>query len=143
MKIRKIEESDIEDVFKLLNALYERMRYESFSKIYMNKINDENSYNVVAIEDDKIIGVLILEISTKLHRAKKAAFIDSLIIDENCRNKGYGKRLLDEAIKYAKEQDCEVIELTSFIANEDGHRFYEKNGFKKHAYKFKQYLNTY
>ena len=44
------------------------------------------------------------------------------------------------AVDYAKNNDCEVIELTSYIDNENAHRFYENNNFIKHSYKFKQYL---
>ncbi len=81
-----------------------------------------------------------MEVFIQLHRAKKTSFIDDLIVKEEYRNKGIGKLLLQNAINYAKQQDCEVIELTSFLSNENAHRFYENNGFKKHSIKFKQYL---
>lgn len=142
MKIRKIILNDLDDVFKLLNQLYEnKIKYEKFKEIYKIKLEDKNSYYIVAIENDKIIGVLTSELQTKLHRAKKQSFIEDLIVDENYRNRGIGKALLQNAIDYAKENDCEVIELTSYIKNENAHRFYLSNGFIKHSYKFKQYLN--
>ena len=61
-------------------------------------------------------------------------------INKDYRNKGVGKALLQNAVDYAKNNDCEVIELTSYIDNENAHRFYENNNFIKHSYKFKQYL---
>lgn len=142
MDIRKITLSDLDKVYELLNTLYEnKLKYKQFEEIYKLKLNDENSYYIVAIEDNKIIGVLTSEIQVKLHRAKKQSFIEDLIVDETYRNKGVGKALLQNAVNYAKNTDCEVVELTSYINNENAHRFYENNGFIKHSYKFKQYLD--
>lgn len=141
MEIRKFTINDLDDVFELLNQLYEnKLKYESFREIYISKLNDENSYYIVATENDKVIGVLTSELQVKLHRAKKQSFVEDLIVDKDYRNKGVGKALLQNAVDYAKNNDCEVIELTSYIDNENAHRFYENNNFIKHSYKFKQYL---
>ena len=142
MEIRKIVLNDLDEIFNLLNQLYEnKLNYEKFKEIYKMKLNDKNSYYIVAIENNKIIGVLTSELQIKLHRAKKQSFIEDLIVDESYRNRGVGKTLLQNAVNYAKNNDCEVIELTSYINNEKAHKFYQNNGFNKHSYKFKQYLN--
>lgn len=141
MEIRRITLNDLDRVFELLNKLYEnKLKYEKFKEIYKVKLNDENSYYIVAIEENKIVGILTSELQVKLHRSKKQCFIEDLIVDENYRNKGIGKALLQNAVEYAKNNDCEVIELTCYINNENAHRFYENNSFIKHSYKFKQYL---
>lgn len=135
---------DIDYVYKLLNELYNgKIKYEIFTKIYIEKLSDKFSYNTVATQNNNVVGLLISNISVKMHRAKKCSFIDDLIVNENYRNIGIGKSLLEDAVSYAKKKDCEVIELTSVLLNEKAHSFYENNGFKKHSYKFKQYLNTY
>lgn len=142
MEIRKIALNDLNRVFELLNELYEnKLKYNKFKEIYKLKLNDTNSYYIVAILDNKIVGVLTSEIQVKLHRERKQSFIEDLIVDKEYRNQGIGKVLLEDAVNYAKSNDCEVIELTSYINNEDAHRFYENNKFIKHSYKFKQYLN--
>ena len=76
----------------------------------------------------------------KLHRVKKQIFIEDLIVDENFRNRGIGKELLQNAINYADDKACDVVELTSYIDNEKAHKFYENNGFIRHSYKFKKYI---
>ena len=53
---------------------------------------------------------------------------------------GIGKSLLNNAINYAKEKGCDVIELTSGFSRESAHRFYERNGLSKGSYKFKMNL---
>lgn len=141
MEIRRITLDDSDRVFELLNVLYEnKLKYEKFKEKYKLKLNDENSYYIVAMEENKIIGILTSELQVKLHRAKKQSFIEDLIADKDYRNKGIGKALLHNAVEYAKNNDCEVVELTSYIKNENAHRFYENNNFIKHSYKFKQYL---
>lgn len=143
MKIRKIELKDLDRVFELLNELYEsKLKYERFKEIYHLKLKDTNSYYIVAILKNRIVGILTSEIQVKLHRAKKQSFIEDLIVDKEYRRQGIGKALLQNAIDYAKENDCEVIELTSYIKNENAHRFYENSGFIKHSYKFKKYLSN-
>lgn len=142
MEIRKIVLNDLDEIFNLLNQLYKnQLNYEKFKEIYKMKLNDKNSYYIVAIENNKIIGVLTSELQIKLHRAKKQSFIEDLIVDESYRNRGIGKALLQNAVNYAKNNDCEVIELTSYINNEKSHKFYQNNGFNKNSYKFKKYLN--
>jgi PhnO protein len=141
MEIRKFEIGDLDNVFKLLNELYNnKLNYEIFSKIYKEKVFDNNCYYIVAVSNGKIIGLLTSEIQIKLHKAKKQSFIEDLIVDKDYRNNGIGKKLLQNAIEYAKKQECEVIELTSYLQNNNAHRFYENNGFVKHSYKFKKYL---
>lgn len=141
MEIRRINLNDLDRVFELLNELYEnKLKYKKFKEIYNLKLNDTNSYYIVAILNNRIVGLLTSEIQVKLHRAKKQSFIEDLIVDKEYRRQGIGKALLHNAIDYAKESDCEVIELTSYIENESAHRFYEDSSFIKHSYKFKQYL---
>ena len=142
MNIRKMEFEDLDDVFRLLNELYKnKIQYDKFKEIYYQKLNDANSYYIVAVVNQKVVGVLIGELQVQLHRAKKRGYIEDLIVDENYRNKGIGKSLLENAVSYARDNDCEVVDLTSYITNDNAHRFYEKNGFIKHSYMFKKYLN--
>lgn len=142
MEIRQITLNDLDKVFNLLNDLYhQKLIFDIFQEIYKSKLDDKNCYYIVAIENGKIVGVLTSELQTKLHRAKKQIFIEDLIVAEEYRKKGIGTALLQNAIDYALQNNCEIVELTSYIDNENAHKFYETNGFLKHSYKFKKYLN--
>ncbi len=62
MEIRKIELNDLDRVFELLNELYEsKLKYEKFKEIYNLKLKDTNSYYIVAILNNKIVGILTSE----------------------------------------------------------------------------------
>ena len=127
---------------KLLNELYEnKIEYSEFSKKYKDSLENNNFYEIVAIEKNKVVGVLISRVINMLAKKKNILFIDDLIVNENCRNTGIGKLLIQTATTYAISRDCGALELTSMIQNINAHRFYENNGFEKRQYKFKKNLN--
>lgn len=80
------------------------------------------------------------ELQEKLHRERLQLFIEDLIVEESKRNNGIGKALIENAINFAKDNNCEVVELTSYKDNIRAHKFYENNGFINHSIKFKKYL---
>ena len=140
--IRKLELNDLEEVFELLNELYKnKIEYSLFIEKYKESLKDDKFYGIVAIENNKVVGVLISRLINRLVKKKNILFIDDLIVNEKYRNKGIGKLLIQVAINYATSKDCETVELTSYILNVNAHRFYENNGFEKNNYKFKKYLN--
>lgn len=140
--IRKLELKDLEEVFELLDELYEnKIEYSIFTQKYKASLNDDNFYEIVAVEDNKVVGVLISRIINRLAKKKNILFIDDLIVNEKYRNTGIGKLLIQNAVDYAVNIDCESLELTSLISNTNAHRFYENNGFEKRQYKFKKHLN--
>ena len=140
-KIRNFELDDLDKVYELMNILYEgKLKYDRFKEIYKLKIEDKNSYYIVALEDDIVVGVLTSELQEKLHRERLQLFIEDLIVEESKRNNGIGKTLIENAVNYAKNNNCEVVELTSYKDNIKAHKFYENNGFINHSIKFKMYL---
>ncbi|MCI9087023.1 MAG: GNAT family N-acetyltransferase [Clostridia bacterium] len=141
MEIREIILDDLDRVFELLNNLYHgKLNFSRFQEIYKLKLEDENNYYIVAIKERKIVAILTAELQEKLHRDNKQLFIEDLIVDESYRSQGIGKALLQNAVDYARINNCNVVELTSYIDNEKAHKFYETNNFVKHSYKFKKYL---
>jgi GNAT superfamily N-acetyltransferase len=99
-----------------------------------NKIWDSfNKYNIkyyLAKDDGKIIGSLYICIIPDLSRnGKSIGFIENVITDEKYRNKGIGKKLMEMAIDYSKENNCYKVILQSGAKRTDAHRFYERLGF--------------
>ena len=140
--IRKIELKDLEEIFKLLDELYEnKIDYSIFTQKYKAILKDNNFYGIVAVENNKVVGVLISRIINRLAKKKNILFIDDLIVNGKYRNTGIGKLLIQDATNYAVNNDCGALELTSMIENVNAHRFYENNGFEKRQYKFKKHLD--
>lgn len=142
MIVRKLELKDLEEVFLLLDELYEnKIEYSIFIEKFKASLNDKNFYGIVAVEDNKVVGVLISRLINRLAKKKKRLFIDDLIVNGKYRNAGIGKLLIQDATTYAISKDCGALELTSMIENVNAHRFYENNGFEKRQYKFKKHLD--
>lgn len=142
MEIKKLETEDLKQAYDLLNVLYENtIKYDVFVSKFNQLHADKNFYCVVAKEENKVFGIITARIINRIVKTKNILFIDDLIVDEKYRSKGIGQLLLDKAINFAKESDCETIELTSYISNEKSHKFYEKNSFVKQHYKFKHKLD--
>ena len=142
MEIRKTKLEDLDSVFELLDELYEnKIEYSKFTQKYKESLEDNSFYGIVAIENNKVVGVLISRVINRLAKKKNILFIDDLIVNEKCRNIGIGKLLIQTATAYAISKDCGALELTSMIQNINAHRFYENNGFEKRQYKSKKTLN--
>jgi GNAT superfamily N-acetyltransferase len=60
---------------------------------------------------------------------KSIGFIENVITDIEYREKGIGKNIIKNAIKYTKEQNCYKILLQSGNKRTDAHGFYESMGF--------------
>lgn len=141
MEIRKCLNTDINDVYELICQLQnKKLNYDIFKEVYQSKINDPKNYFIVGVEKSDVVGFLSLVIDFQLHHIGKVATIEELIVSSKYRGNGIGKILLNNAINYARESKCDVIELTSNFSRGEAHRFYEKNGFKKESYKFKMNL---
>lgn len=71
MEIRKIELKDLDNVFELLNELYEnKIEYSIFTQKYKASFDDNNFYGIVAIENNNVVGVLISRIINRLAKKK-------------------------------------------------------------------------
>jgi GNAT superfamily N-acetyltransferase len=71
-----------------------------------------------------------LEIIPNLtQNGKSIGFIENVITDKEYRRKGIGKKVMEMAIKYAKETNCYKVLLQSNNKQKDAHKFYENIGF--------------
>ena len=116
------------------------MDRKGFQKAYESKVGKSDNHLILALDDGLAIGFLSLSVSFHLHHAGKVATIEELIVTENSRGKGVGKMLVSSAAEFAKEKECEIIELVSGFKRLQAHQFYEKIGFLKRGYSFEMKL---
>ena len=79
----------------------------------------------------KIIGFASLAVKESLWDVGNLGHINELVVDKFYRNKGIGKKLLQEIIKIAREKSCARVELDSAFRRKKAHKFYELQGFEK------------
>lgn len=57
----------------------------------------------------------------------KYLYIDDLVTDELERSQGYGQRLFDWLLDFARAEGCEQVHLDSGVQRFGAHRFYLRN----------------
>jgi GNAT superfamily N-acetyltransferase len=102
----------------------------NFANTIWEKIENNDIKYFVAIENNKIISSCYLAIIPNLTRnGKSNGFIENVITDEKYRKKGIGKKVIEMAIEYGKQNNCYKIILQSSYKRKENHIFYEKCGF--------------
>ena len=138
MIIRKAELKDIDK--GLLDLYIEGYRYHQNGRPDIFKVQtDEELANdfmrifekdsmIVLCNENEIIGYL----SYKIKETRvKMMDIDQLVIKEGIRGKGFGKMLIEEAIKIAKDNNCVRIVFNCWTFNENALKIYDHLGFKR------------
>lgn len=140
MLIREANKNDVDSNLLKLYIEGFNMHYSQRKDIFSNKEIEELKNNLINLlenlneiifvidKNDDIIGYAALQFKDK---TTKSIWIDEIIIDNNYRNNGYGKDLINEIFKFAKENDCQRIELNCWSFNADALKFYDKLGFKQ------------
>lgn len=92
---------------------------------FKNIIKKPNHILLCYEEDNTIVGYIYLK---PLTEGSKIAFINGLFVEEEYRGKGIATKLIDEAIKIAKE-NYNYIEINVMYNNEVAYKIYKKLGF--------------
>ena len=82
---------------------------------------------LVAMEDDKVIGIASLSI----HMGpiiRKNAYLEDFVTDQSVRGKGVGSALWQEIVNWATEKGCRNLEFTCGNGREVAQQFYKNHG---------------
>ena len=124
----------------LLKVFIEGYRYHQngrpdiFANISDNDLKNDLIENfdrlntIVILEDESIVGYLSYNIKEK---HTKKLDVDQLVILEQYRGKGLGKKLMDKAKKIAIDNGCDRIELNCWMFNENALAMYEHIGYNR------------
>ncbi len=104
---------------------------KKFNEKYIENNGDcpesDNFYPFTFTDDNEIAGSLIIRY---LNREKTILRFGFIIVDSKKRGKGYGKKMLSLALKYAFEiYGAEKVTLGVFENNEPAHYCYKSVGF--------------
>ena len=70
---------------------------------------------LVASEGDRLLGMIALHWTPMLHLREMLARITALVVREDARGRGVGRRLVDTAAALARSAGCDQIELTTAL----------------------------
>ncbi|MGM0890539.1 MAG: GNAT family N-acetyltransferase [Bacillota bacterium] len=89
---------------------------------------EKGSYYLIAIEDDKLMGWVLIGSSKDQFTDKMNGFIYELFVIEEFRGNGISKRLMRTAIDLLKQDGHSEVRLSAFAENQ-AIKLYEKMGF--------------
>lgn len=101
---------------------------------------DTRSRFLVAIDDERVVGLVTLYFVPVAHQGGPWCRITALIVDERQRGRGVGQRLVAACEESAAAAGCLRIEATSATRRHDAHRFYERLGYRREAHHFLKLL---
>ena len=98
-----------------------------------NTISNDDSDILVYENDGTVVGFILLQAKLRpdfdFMLPGKYCYIMDIIVTENHRGKGFGTDLMNAAKDWAKERDCNFINLDVLSNNPGAIKLYEKLGF--------------
>lgn len=102
---------------------------DELNNYYAAYANNDDFYVMTAFDDSTVVGHMVLRF---LDESKTNLRFGSIIVDDSKRGKGYGKEMLELALKYAFEiLKTKKVTVCVFDNNPAAYSCYEKTGFHK------------
>ncbi|RKT05734.1 ribosomal protein S18 acetylase RimI-like enzyme [Streptomyces sp. 3211.6] len=103
--------------------------------------DDPHQHVVVAVRGERVVGTLQLTIVPGLsRRGSTRSIIEGVRVHADERGSGLGTRFIEWAVDRSREENCQLVQLTSDVTRTDAHRFYERLGFTPSHVGFKLQL---
>jgi len=131
MKIREIKEyqPEIQDAIGKLSTQLTGKEYKVGKERIEAIISDENSHLIVALNDKGfVLGMATVGIYNS--PTGKKGWIEDVVVDEGSRGQGIGENLINFAVEFAKNQQADVVMLTSKPERITANKLYKKLGFQ-------------
>ena len=142
LKIREGKLSDAADLAALMCELgYETTGAEMESRL-ISILKDLRYKTLVALNDDKICGMLgTVSASSYLHNDLNGRII-ALVVSRESRQRGIGVRLIAAAEKNFIQRGITRVTVTARFERETAHQFYEKLGYARTGFRFAKNLGS-
>ena len=101
---------------------------------FLEKTISNDDSDILVYEDNgNVVGFILLQVKTRpdfdFMIPGKYCYIMDIIVTESHRNKGFATALMNSAKEWAKEQNCNLINLDVLVNNHGAIKLYEKLGF--------------
>lgn len=127
--IKELSEKDLDTIVLLTRQLgYDTTGASTWERLrYIN--NSSNDVAFGAYEQEQLLGWINICCTMRL---ESGAFceIGGMVVLDNARGKGIGKRLLQKASEWSRQKNMPVLKVRSNVIRKDTHRFYLQNGFE-------------
>ena len=134
MELRELNEKDLESLIKLyeqLDGANGDFTAEDARKIWKDEIEGNKKIKYFgAVEKGKVISTCYCLIIPNLTRlGSSIAFVENVVTDSEYRGQGLGRKVMEMAIEFARENNCYKVILQSASFRKEAHQFYKNLGF--------------
>ncbi|MFN8769612.1 MAG: GNAT family N-acetyltransferase [Neisseriaceae bacterium] len=147
LELRKANIDDLKDIVTLIHDDIlgkDRERPEllnQYNSIFEKILKSDNQQYFVVQYSNEIIGCFELTILYALSITSSIRLeVENVRVHSKYRSCGIGKWMFSEITKFAQENNCSIIQLTSNKIRKDAHKFYTSIGYKNSHEGFKLYL---
>ncbi|WP_078380602.1 GNAT family N-acetyltransferase [Sutcliffiella halmapala] len=135
MTIHKATLDQLEELgalFDLYRVFYEQQTDIEGAKGFLKeRIMNEESVIFLAFDNGIAVGFTQLYPTFSSVKMKRTWVLNDLFVNEKARGKGFGEKLVNEAIAFANETGASGVLLETAQDNVNAQRLYEKIGFVK------------
>jgi GNAT superfamily N-acetyltransferase len=137
--VKLVENTNVESITHLLHQLNPQIELTLIQKRQKEMFEFDNYICFGLYLNDTLIGITCAWIMIRIYCGKQIE-IENVILDSKHQSKGYGNILLNYIEKWAIENDCETIELNTYVQNPRSHKFYFNNDYKILGFHFQKKL---
>ena len=141
--IRRYAGKDFISLVPLLKQLWpnKKIDIKAVRELLLRQNKKRKSHLIlVAEQNQEISGLVTLSWRLNIYSEGYLACIDELVVDEKCRKKGIGGKMIEEVFRFCEKQNIKGVYLTSAFHREDAHVFYNRKGLEKISYKFEKHF---
>jgi GNAT superfamily N-acetyltransferase len=131
MKICNALKQDMESVYELSKKMATsfKVEHKSFKRSFLINLKNCDSIILVAKIDNKIIGYLLGFDHYAFYANGRVSWVEEVFVEDNCRKKGIGKKLMQCFENWAKQRGSKLIGLATRRAS----GFYKAIGYNRSA----------
>ncbi|MCM3630615.1 GNAT family N-acetyltransferase [Paenibacillus glycanilyticus] len=128
--IREEELQELLDLYHYLNPDDPELEAADVQELWKQIQQDANMHYLVVEDNGRLAAACVLLLIPNLTRgARPYGLIENVVTHPDFRRKGYGTRVLREALTIAWEHHCYKVMLLTSSRKEGTMEFYEKAGF--------------
>ncbi len=131
MKIRPARREDFEAVAALLEelgrpAVTDETRDRCRDVFEQQVLDPRKHHSVAETSDGDIVGFCSMHFRGRLNHPTDEAWIPDLIVREEARGSGIGRKLMEEQERLARVHGCHMLALESAYFRAEAHAFYRE-----------------
>lgn len=139
-EIETASSEDEQDIFRLVRELADAVGFAEqsplidigiWSRTLEKMLSSPDWVFLIAREGGEAVGLLIFFIRPTLASGLNRATITEMVVSEQARGEGVGRKLVEEAKRIALERGCTIFDVSTELDNAGAEGFYTKMGFTR------------